>query len=572
MIKSIGAKINSVLVFVFIIGVLGILVINTKISSMGNITEELSGEYLTSIQQIDSINMNVTNLKSYMMQYLLVEEDAKSSTMSSITTTQGQILTSFQNLKENAITDRGLETINELEEVYGEYLAAYNDVLDQIGAGKIKDVNSANEKLDKLYKQLSIRIHSVEVQNTVNTIRAQKSLAADTKASHTTFLMVGIFLVIAWAVGILVTQFTIVKPTKVATKEIQSIITQIENSEGDLTARVSQKSKDEVGQLVAGVNKFIDVLHGIISEISTDADEMKKSVNVVYGQISSADGNIIDVSATMEELAAGMTEMSTTAEHISSEADFISERMDQIAHQADEGSNFAKGIKVKAVQLRNEGVESKETTSKMAEDIREQVNVSLEKSRGVDRINELTDEILSISSQTNLLALNASIEAARAGEAGKGFAVVADEIRQLADSSRNTANVIQTISHEVTASVNELADNANQMITFLLEVVMPDYDKLVKMGDSYDKDAGSFDDILQNFAKEAEELKQSMQQVAELIKGMSRTITENSEGVTMVSENACGLTESMSQIQEEISQTESVSGRLEQEVGRFTNI
>ena len=223
-------------------------------------------------------------------------------------------------------------------------------------------------------------------------------------------------------------------------------------------------------------------------------------------------------------------------------------------------------------ELKEEGIASKENTSKMADEIRNSVRDSLDRSKGVEKINDLTDNILSISSQTNLLALNASIEAARAGEAGKGFAVVADEIRVLADSSRSTANDIQAISNEVTNSVAELADNANKMIDFIVEVVMPDYDKLVNIGEQYNQDAGNFDDIMRGFTDKAVELKQATEEVAKLIRGMSSTINENSDGIAAVSNNTVGLTEGISQIKEEMSQTESVSERLENTVGRFTRI
>lgn len=335
---------------------------------------------------------------------------------------------------------------------------------------------------------------------------------------------------------------------------------------------MTQKSGDEIGQLVSGVNKFIEVLHGIIAEIKTDAVGVNKSANAVYGQISTADGNIMDVSATMQQLSAGMEEMAATAEHISNETDSISTSMENITKQACDGSSMAKDIKVRAVELKEEGIASKENTSSMADEIRTAVKASLEKSKDVEKINALTDNILSISSQTNLLALNASIEAARAGEAGRGFAVVADEIRTLADSSRNTANDIQVISRDVTNSVEELADNANRMIDFILNVVMPDYDKLVNMGEQYNKDAGEFDDIMIAFTDNSTQLKKTMEEVAGLIRAMSATINENSEGVTMVSNNACGLTEGMSQIKEEMSHTEEVASRLDETVSRFTRI
>jgi methyl-accepting chemotaxis protein len=570
--RSIGAKINYVLLLVFLICGVGMLIVNAKINSMDDITNEISQNYIASVSEVDTISENVTSLKSQMMEYLLVGEDKRSATLGNITKTQGAIVTSFQNLKKYASTQRTEEAVGRLEQSYGTYKDQYNAVLKDIDNGNIKDVASIDARLGKAYDDLEIRVHSVEVQNTVNTARAQKSLAGSAKASHITFIAVGILLIAAIAAGVIVVRFTVIAPARTATRELNIIIDGIEKNDGNLTARVTQKSKDEIGQLVGGVNKFIEVLHSIIAEIKADADNVSNSTNVVYQQISTADGNIMDVSATMQQLSAGMEEMAASAEHISNETDSISTSMENIAAQAGEGSNKAKDIKVRAVALRDDGIASKETTSSMADEIRTAVRASLEKSKDVEKINALTDNILNISSQTNLLALNASIEAARAGEAGRGFAVVADEIRTLADSSRATANDIQVISRDVTASVEELAENANKMIDFILNVVMPDYDKLVNMGEQYNRDAGDFDDIMIAFTEDSAQLKKTMEDVAGLIRSMSSTINENSEGVAMVSDSACGLTEGMSQIKDEMSHTEEVAARLGETVSRFTQI
>lgn len=570
--RSIGAKINYVLLLVFLICGVGMLIVNAKINSMDDITNEISQNYIASVSEVDAISENVTSLKSQMMEYLLVGEDKRSATLGNITKTQGAIVTSFQNLKKYASTQRTEEAVGRLEQSYGTYKDQYNAVLKDIDNGNIKDVASIDARLGKAYDDLEIRVHSVEVQNTVNTARAQKSLAGSAKASHITFIAVGILLIAAIAAGVIVVRFTVIAPARTATRELNIIIDGIEKNDGNLTARVTQKSKDEIGQLVGGVNKFIEVLHSIIAEIKADADNVSNSTNVVYQQISTADGNIMDVSATMQQLSAGMEEMAASAEHISNETDSISTSMENIAAQAGEGSNKAKDIKVRAVALRDDGIASKETTSSMADEIRTAVRASLEKSKDVEKINALTDNILNISSQTNLLALNASIEAARAGEAGRGFAVVADEIRTLADSSRATANDIQVISRDVTASVEELAENANKMIDFILNVVMPDYDKLVNMGEQYNRDAGDFDDIMIAFTEDSAQLKKTMEDVAGLIRSMSSTINENSEGVAMVSDSACGLTEGMSQIKDEMSHTEEVAARLGETVSRFTQI
>lgn len=107
------------------------------------------------------------------------------------------------------------------------------------------------------------------------------------------------------------------------------------------------------------------------------------------------------------------------------------------------------------------------------------IDEKIEKSKAVEQIDSLTQEIIGITEQTQLLALNASIEAARAGEAGKGFAVVAQEINKLAEDSEETANQINSVSQLVITAVNELAAEAGKMADFVEQVAMKGYDELL---------------------------------------------------------------------------------------------
>ena len=208
----------------------------------------------------------------------------------------------------------------------------------------------------------------------------------------------------------------------------------------------------------------------------------------------------------------------------------------------------------------------------MVIEMTELLQASMENSKKVTRINDLTNDILEISSQTNLLALNASIEAARAGEAGKGFAVVADEIRILADNSRETANSIQEISKMVTDAVEGLADNAEEMMRYVNETVLGDYDSMVETGERYDQDATKFGMVLQNFADETEELRHIMKEIVVSVGTISTTIEESAKAIGAVAKGASGLAENMNSINNSMSENAEISTTLQEEVGKFQNL
>ncbi|MDE5825342.1 MAG: methyl-accepting chemotaxis protein, partial [Lachnospiraceae bacterium] len=261
-----------------------------------------------------------------------------------------------------------------------------------------------------------------------------------------------------------------------------------------------------------------------------------------------------------------------TASNVNSMAGDVDENVNELADASGNLQDYANEMEKRASELESKAVSNKNNTSSVIEEILDSLKKAMEDSRSVDRVNDLTNEILSISSQTNLLALNASIEAARAGEAGKGFAVVADEIRQLADSSRETASNIQNINNMVTAAVHELVRNSDEIVKYINETILPDYDGFVQSGIQYREDAVHVNEIVTRFNDMSGGLRTIVAEITESIRGISLAIDESANAVTMAAMNTNDLVEGIAQISKQMEDNSSVSIQLRQESDRFVKL
>ncbi|MCQ2506112.1 MAG: methyl-accepting chemotaxis protein [Lachnospiraceae bacterium] len=364
----------------------------------------------------------------------------------------------------------------------------------------------------------------------------------------------------------------LMKPLVKATADLENIIGGIQAGEGDLTARLETNSEDEVGRIIEGINKYTEVLQNVTIKIKEGSANLNSSVENVVKSISSANDQAADTSAIMEELAASMQEVDVSTTNIREYIGNVAEEVSAIFEESEHGLSFAQEINQRAVDLRKSSADSQENTKKIIAGITENLGVSIENSKSVDKIDDLTNDILSIASQTNLLALNASIEAARAGEAGKGFAVVADEIRKLADDSRTTANNIQQISVVVNDAVKELADNASQLLEYMNNDVLSDYAGMVETGSAYVGDASRVNDIMKKLQVQADSIKEKIDSSIELVDGISKAISESADGVSAAADNTCSLVTGISQINTEMGNNLTVTKDLANEVEKFKRV
>lgn len=384
----------------------------------------------------------------------------------------------------------------------------------------------------------------------------------------------GMFIIMLILVLLFVTLYgvfmLVIRKLNVATKEIKGIIKGIDDRQGDLTRRITILSNDEVADLGNGINTFMEKLQNIMKLIIINSQKLEAVVGEVQQNLHTSNDSAADLSAVTEELSATMQEIGESASVINQNAEAVLEKVVEIAGKSGEINEYSKGMKESADKLEADARTNMERTNLKVNEILNVLNQAIEDSRSVEQVNGLTNDILNISSQTNLLALNASIEAARAGEAGRGFAVVAEQIRQLADSSRETANHIQQINGIVTNAVHNLSDNADNLVSYMKESILPEFAAFVEGGAQYRENATYIEGVMNEFTEKTDALKNEVDSIADSISSITHAIEEGAKGVNGAAQSTQTLVADMDNINERMNENREIASALQKETDVFT--
>ena len=425
--------------------------------------------------------------------------------------------------------------------------------------------NIANEKMMQYTTQISQSL--TEITPDVQEVFAQQeALYQGMKSSN---LVKMIIAVLATILLMVVSMVGVLKPLLSMHEKLNSIIEDIDAGKGDLSQRVTVRGNDEIGQLAQGINAFIASLESVMHQVSLDSEKLNTITKNVSERVTNVNTNSMDISASMQELSATMQEVSASIMSIREDTRDANDKVDVLADASKDLVGYADKMEKRASALENKAVENKKNTSNVVNENIEKWKKATEDSKQVERINELTNDILSISSQTNLLALNASIEAARAGEAGRGFAVVADEIRQLADSSRETADSIQELNRMVTLAVNELVNSSSFIVSYINDTIMPDYDEFVNSGKQYSQDAVHVDKIVTEFYGMAEQLKKLVDNINGTVSGIASVVENSAECVIDAAGNTAALAEDIKAVTDEMDDNKVIADELYTETAKF---
>ena len=466
---------------------------------------------------------------------------------------------------------------SEIQAAYETYYSVYNSYSENASKTLGTDSNDADsflqstqsgsnitEQLDEAYSTLYSLIDD-EVNNASTALDSQFTLSDRANIIIFAILM-------ATGIIIILAILKIVRPLQSANGQLSKIISDIDSSKGDLTSRININSHDEVGELVDGINLFIEKLQEILKSIRSHSENILVSSKEIADKINESGNNTNEISATMDEIAAAMQEISATVEELSSGSENIFESIIHLTDKINDGNVLTKDIQSRSLNYKTEIENEKTNAVAIINEIKNTLEQSIENSKEAAQIQSLTENILQIASQTNLLSLNASIEAARAGEAGKGFSVVAAQISELAESSRTIAKNIQEISTLVTESVTGLSSDSKKLLEFVNNDVLTDYDKFVAISDNYYNDAVNVNNILEEFTNGTSALKTTMSEMNHGINDISTTIEESANGTNDISSRIRNIASSVEAIKSQTAENQSIGNELKKNVEVFKNI
>ncbi len=315
-----------------------------------------------------------------------------------------------------------LSVLKNIEGEHKNYEHNAEKVFDLLAKGKMHDAHATAEGVEAEEEKLDLELESLLTEIQKFTEKATLQAEHDEQSAVKLLITVTIIALVAGSLLSWIIIAGIIGPLKAMFTAVEDLRT----GDGDLTYRLPNFGKNEIGDTAHSLNGFLEHIQKILVDISSSVESVASASEEVNATAQSLSQASTEQAANVEETSASMTEMSSTV---------------------------------------NQNTENATTTNKIASDAAEKAQQGGNAvNKTVTAMSEIANKVSlieDIAYKTNLLALNAAIEAARAGEHGKGFAVVADEVRKLAERSQVSAQEIG----ELALNSVSIAETAGKLIS-----------------------------------------------------------------------------------------------------------
>lgn len=546
-IKSIGLRISIAFYLLILCLIILSVTIVTRMNSIETNTNEITNNWMPSIQQINRLNYTTEHVLSLSYRHFDAEETDKAFLSEERTKYIRETTQAIKIYDQQEKSAEELEHWNAFKNKWEAYLKINTQSIKLSDEGQTQLAKEVADKGADSFDTMQVDLdYLVEYNQEQSNLAAAQTIRS--VQDGRLIIIIGVLVMIAiTAISIPIIRSQVVKPLLRVISAVKLI------AEGQLNVQdIHTKHEDEVGVLAKAVND----MKGNLTSMVLSVRRIAEAVNLQSGELAISSEEVKigsrQIAVTMEESAKAAESQAETAVESARTVEVLN---DHIQSHTEQGSQ----LRVMSDRVLEQGLNGRKVMEQSVQQMQQisgSVSASMDKMERLNRKNEdiskLVQVIHDIARQTNLLALNASIEAARAGESGRGFAVVASEVRKLSEA-------VQTSVEEITAITEDIQQESQGVVAELRTNVQE-----TELGQEHVLTSGQ---LFRTINESVEGMVGVIGTMTDGLAGMqeaSGRMNDFSQQISAVSEQSAASVEEVSaSAEEQVSSMETISGNIQ---------
>ncbi|MGG4403017.1 methyl-accepting chemotaxis protein [Paenibacillus amylolyticus] len=546
-IKSIGLRISIAFYLLILCLIILSVTIVTRMNSIETNTNEITNNWMPSIQQINRLNYTTEHVLSLSYRHFDADETDKAFLSEERTKYIRETTQAIKIYDQQEKSAEELEHWNAFKNKWEAYLKINTQSIKLSDEGQTQLAKEVADKGADSFDTMQVDLdYLVEYNQEQSNLAAAQTIRS--VQDGRLIIIIGVLVMIAiTAISIPIIRSQVVKPLLRVISAVKLI------AEGQLNVQdIHTKHEDEVGVLAKAVND----MKGNLTSMVLSVRRIAEAVNLQSGELAISSEEVKigsrQIAVTMEESAKAAESQAETAVESARTVEALN---DHIQNHTEQGSQ----LRVMSDLVLEQGLNGRKVMEQSVQQMQQisgSVSASMNKMERLNRKNEdiskLVQVIHDIARQTNLLALNASIEAARAGESGRGFAVVASEVRKLSEA-------VQTSVEEITAITEDIQQDSQGVVAELRTNVQE-----TELGQEHVLTSGQ---LFRTINESVEGMVGVIGTMTDGLAGMqeaSGRMNDFSQQISAVSEQSAASVEEVSaSAEEQVSSMETISGNIQ---------